>query len=101
LLVEAQRADVEQPEQVSLDLEFSEQGGEGATPYEVLLHAAMIGDSRRFKRQDSVEETWRIMQPLLDAPPPVNAYKAGSWGPGAADHLIAGHGRWHEPWVSA
>ena len=81
LLVEAQRADVEQPEQVSLDLEFSEQGGEGATPYEVLLHAAMIGDSRRFKRQDSVEETWRIMQPLLDAPPPVHAYKKGSWGP--------------------
>ncbi len=85
LLVDAQRADVEQPEQVSLDLEFSEQGGEGATPYEVLLHAAMIGDSRRFKRQDSVEETWRIMQPLLDAPPPVHAYKKGSWGPGAAD----------------
>jgi glucose-6-phosphate 1-dehydrogenase len=101
LLVEAQRADVEQPEQVSLDLEFSEQGGEGATPYEVLLHAAMIGDSRRFKRQDSVEETWRIMQPLLDAPPPVHAYRKGSWGPEAGDHLVAGHGRWHEPWVAA
>jgi glucose-6-phosphate 1-dehydrogenase len=101
LLVEAQRADVEQPEQVSLDLEFSEQGGEGATPYEVLLHAAMIGDSRRFKRQDSVEETWRIMQPLLDAPPPVHAYGKGSWGPEAGDHLVAGHGRWHEPWVAA
>ena len=83
LLVEAQRGDVEEPEQVSLDLEFSEQGGEGATPYEVLLHAAMIGDSRRFKRQDSVEETWRIMQPLLDAPPPVHAYEKGSWGPSA------------------
>ena len=80
LLVEAQRADVEQPEQVSLDLEFSEQGGEGATPYEVLLHAAMIGDSRRFKRQDSVEETWRIMQPLLDAPPRSTRTR-GSWGP--------------------
>jgi glucose-6-phosphate 1-dehydrogenase len=100
LLVEAQHADVEQPEQVSLDLEFSEQGGEGATPYEVLLHAAMIGDSRRFKRQDSVEETWRIMQPLLDAPPPVESYKKGSWGPSAADDLVAGHGRWHEPWVT-
>ena len=101
MLVEAQRSDVEQPEQVSLDLEFSEQGGEGATPYEVLLHAAMLGDSRRFKRQDSVEETWRIMQPLLDAPPPVHAYKKGSWGPGAAEDLVAGRGRWHEPWVSA
>jgi glucose-6-phosphate 1-dehydrogenase len=101
MLVDAQRADVEEPEQVSLDMQFAEQGGEGATPYEVLLHAAMIGDSRRFKRQDSVEETWRIMQPLLDAPPPVHSYKKGSWGPGAADHLVASHGRWHEPWVSA
>jgi glucose-6-phosphate 1-dehydrogenase len=41
------------------------------------------------------------MQPLLDAPPPVQAYKKGSWGPDAADKLVAGHGRWHEPWVSA
>ena len=101
LLVEAQRGDVAQPEQVSLDLEFSEQGGEGATPYEVLLHAAMLGDSSRFKRQDSVEETWRIMQPLLDAPPPIHAYKKGSWGPEAADDLVAGRGRWHDPWVPA
>jgi len=101
LLVEAQRGDVERPEQVSLDLEFAQQGGEGAMPYEVLLHAAMMGDSRRFKRQDSVEETWRIMQPLLDSPPPVQPYDKASWGPRAADQLLAGHGRWHEPWVSA
>jgi glucose-6-phosphate 1-dehydrogenase len=101
LLVEAERGGAEQPGQVHLDLEFAQQGGEGATPYEVLLHAALVGDSRRFKRQDSVEETWRIMQPLLDAPPPVQPYEKGAWGPGAGDQLVAGHGRWHEPWVSA
>ena len=50
-------------------MEFAEEGGEGPTPYEVLLHAAMVGQSTRFTRQDGVEETWRIMQPLLDAPP--------------------------------
>ena len=55
------------------------------TPYEVLLHAAMVGDSTRFTRQDGVEETWRVMQPLLDAPPPVHPYAPGSWGPAAAD----------------
>jgi glucose-6-phosphate 1-dehydrogenase len=44
---------------------------------------------------------WRVMQPLLDAPPPVHPYEKGSWGPPAADHLLAGHGRWHAPWVSA
>ena len=101
LLVEAQRSDVEQPERASLDLEFAKQGGEGALPYEVLLHAAMIGDSRRFKHKDSIEETWRIMQPLLEAPPPVQPYEKGSWGPSAADGIVAGRGRWHEPWLSA
>ena len=91
---------MEQPEQVSLDLEFSKQGGEGATPYEVLLHAAMIGDSRRFKRQDSVEETWRVMQPLLEAAPPVESYQPGTWGPKSADALVDGFGGWRTPWLS-
>ena len=81
-------------------MEFAEEGGGGATPYEVLLHAAMIGQSTRFTRQDGVEETWRIMQPLLDAPPPVQPYAPGSWGPTATDELVAGHGRWHGPWVT-
>ena len=71
-----------EPRPITLDMEFAEEGGEGATPYEVLLHAAMVGDSIRFTRQDGVEETWRIMQPLLDAPPPVHPYAPGSWGPG-------------------
>ena len=52
----------------------------------------------RFTRQDGVEETWRIMQPLLDAPPPVQPYAPGLLGAAeAADALVAGHGRWHEP----
>ena len=82
-------------------MEFAGQGGEGATPYEVLLHAAMVGDATRFTRQDGVEEQWRIMQPLLDAPPPVHAYAPGSWGPEAADKLVAGFGRWHGPWLAS
>ena len=68
------------PEAINLDMEFAEEGGEGATPYEVLLHAAMIGQSTRFTRQDGVEETWRIMQPLLDAPPPVHSYRRDRGG---------------------
>ncbi len=101
LLVEAQRGQTAEPEQISLDMEFAEEGGEGPTPYEVLLAAAMRGDSTRFTRQDGVEETWRIMQPLLDAPPPVHPYEKGSWGPEAADKLLAGSGRWHDPWVGS
>ena len=58
-------------------------------PYEVLLHAAMVGQSTRFTRQDGVEETWRVFQPLLDSPPPVHPYAQGSWGPNAIHQLIA------------
>jgi glucose-6-phosphate 1-dehydrogenase len=82
-------------------MEFADEGGEGPTPYEVLLAAAMRGDATRFTRQDGVEETWRIMQPLLDAPPPAHPYEKGSWGPEEADRLLAGIGRWHEPWVAS
>ena len=94
------RADAAKAETITLDTEFAEEGGEGATPYEVLLHAAMVGQGTRFTRQDSVEETWRIMQPLLDAPPPVHPYKPGTWGPKAADELVAGHERWYGPWLT-
>jgi glucose-6-phosphate 1-dehydrogenase len=100
-VVEAHRADAPGSEPITLDMEFAQEGGEGPTPYEVLLHAAMVGDSTRFTRQDAVEETWRVMQPLLDAPPPVHPYAQGSMGPEAADSLVAGHGRWHEPWVAS
>jgi glucose-6-phosphate 1-dehydrogenase len=101
LIVDGRRARSAAPEPIELDMEFAEEGGEGATPYEVLLHAAMIGDSKRFTRQDGVEEAWRILQPLLDHPPPVSTYAPGSWGPGTADALIAGHGPWRGPWVTA
>jgi glucose-6-phosphate 1-dehydrogenase len=101
LIVDARRDDAVGPQRITLDANFAEQGGEGATPYEVLLHAGLAGDSKRFKRQDAVEENWRIMQPLLDAPPPVHSYVPGSWGPEAADELVAGHGRWRGPWVAS
>ncbi len=44
-----------EPERIDLEMQFAQEGGEGATPYEVLLHAALIGDSTRFTRQDGVE----------------------------------------------
>jgi glucose-6-phosphate 1-dehydrogenase len=59
----------------------------------------MLGQAVRFTRQDTVEEQWRIMQPLLDAPSPVHMYEPGSWGPEAANSVIAGRGSWHEPWI--
>jgi len=101
IVVDAKRGDSPQPERITMDMEFADEGGEGATPYEVLLDAAMRGDSMRFTRQDAVEEQWRIMQPLLDAPPPVHPYAKGTWGPEAGDRLPHASGGWHGPWIAS
>ena len=100
LMLDAHRADASGARGITLDMEFAAEGGEAPTPYEVLLLDAMRGDSARFTRQDSVEETWRIMQPLLDAPPPVIPYEPGSWGPAAAADLLTGFGTWRGPWLA-
>jgi glucose-6-phosphate 1-dehydrogenase len=99
ILLDAQRHDRRGPREIHLDMHFAQEGGEGDTPYEVLLHAAICGDSGAFTRQDSVEESWRILQPLLDAPPPVQPYATGSWGPSAGDRLASGFGGWRGPWL--
>jgi glucose-6-phosphate 1-dehydrogenase len=99
IVLNAQRADAPTPDLVTLDMTFAEAGGEGATPYEVLLQAAMEGRSARFARQDGIEEAWRVFGPLIETPPPVLPYAPGSWGPEASDTLAAGHGGWREPWM--
>jgi glucose-6-phosphate 1-dehydrogenase len=99
MILDAHRADKSGPHEITFDVEFAKEGGEGATPYEVLLHAAIVGDSTHFTRQDSVEETWRIMQPLLDSPPDAQPYAPDTWGPEAAEKLVAGFGCWHGPWL--
>ncbi len=85
---------------VLLENLFAEELGEPREPYERLLRAALVGDSGLFAREDSVEETWRIVQPLLDHPPMVRSYEQGSWGPAATDELLRGHPRWQHPWVA-
>jgi glucose-6-phosphate 1-dehydrogenase len=62
--------------------------------YETLLYDVMIGDATLFQRADMVEETWRVVQPILDAwasekPTDFPNYPSGSAGPQAADALIA------------
>jgi len=100
LTLDALRADAPGPAAIDLDMEFAQEGGEAPTPYEVLLHAALSGDPTPFTRQDAIEESWRILGPLLDAPPPVEGYEKGSWGPPGARRLIAGFGAWHGPWIA-
>jgi glucose-6-phosphate 1-dehydrogenase len=100
MILDAQRADRKGAADIHLDMEFSQEGGEAATPYEVLLHAAIVGDATAFTRQDSVEESWRVIQPLLDNPPPVIRYAPGSWGPAEAEKLLNGYGGWRKPWIT-
>jgi glucose-6-phosphate 1-dehydrogenase len=65
--------------------------------YETLLYDVMIGDSTLFMRADTIEEAWRIVQPVLDAwandaatnPQPIDGYPSGGQGPAAADALLA------------
>jgi glucose-6-phosphate 1-dehydrogenase len=86
------------PQPITVDMEFADQGGEAATPYEVLIHAALIGNNILFTRQDGIAKQWRIMQPLLDKPPAIHPYAPGTSCPEAADKLTADVG-WRGPWV--
>jgi glucose-6-phosphate 1-dehydrogenase len=64
--------------------------------YERLIHDAMIGDRTLFTRADGIERLWEVATPLLESPPPVLPYAQGSWGPDAANDLVAPR-RWHLP----
>ena len=68
--------------------------------YETLLLDAIRGDSTLFTRQDSVERSWEICDPLIEQwqTGQPQAYASGSWGPDAADELLARDGRrWRRP----
>jgi glucose-6-phosphate 1-dehydrogenase len=72
-----------------------------ATGYETLLYDCMTGDTTLFHRYDSVDASWRIVNPILDVWGALKArdfpnYESGSWGPAASDHLVekGGH-NWH------
>lgn len=67
---------------------------EPAEAYERLLHDAMDGDHTLFTREDGVERAWEIVTPALERPGEVHGYEPGTWGPAAADELIAPR-RWH------
>lgn len=99
LVVQAKKPGAQATRTVDLSLIFSEELGDLPEPYERLLGDALAGDSSLFTREDSIEETWRIVQPLLDNPPPVETYAQGSWGPSGGDKLLAGHPSWREPWL--
>ena len=92
------RAKVAGEAMVGQDVELiaHHQSGDVMEPYERLLTEAMDGDEELFSRQDIVETSWRIVDPVLDDATPVLAYPQGSWGPKQAEHLLDGR-TWHDP----
>lgn len=74
----------------------------GKSPYEQLLGDAIHGDTTLFTRDDSVEEAWRIVEPVLsdshgNHATPVSIYEPGTWGPSAASALVRDGRQWHDP----
>ena len=95
----AKKAGEEAFEPADLEVLFEKVPGEEPEPYERLLGDALEGDTQLFTREDSVEETWRIVEPLLGEPGPVHPYEPGSWGPEEAGKLTRGICQWYEPWL--
>jgi glucose-6-phosphate 1-dehydrogenase len=67
------------------------------TAYEELLTEAVQGISARFARQDYVEESWRIVDPVLGEAAPLYEYEPGTWGPTEAAAIVSPPGGWFNP----
>jgi glucose-6-phosphate 1-dehydrogenase len=75
---------------------IEEEPGE-ESPYERLLGDAMAGNGALFTREDAVEAAWAVVEPVLATHQRAHPYPQGSWGPQAADALIAADGGWNNP----
>lgn len=95
----AKAAGKEAFEPADLEVLFEREPGIDPEPYERLLGDAIAGVHTLFTRQETIEETWRVVQPLLDDPPPILPYAPGTWGPKEADELTRGIAHWSEPWL--
>ena len=71
--------------------------GDEMDAYERLLGDAMDGDAALFARQDAVEASWAIVDPILGNRTPLYEYEPGTWGPAEAERLTADAGGWHCP----
>ncbi len=81
---------------VDMSFSYKQTFGADAIPeaYERLLLDALNGDASLFVRSDGIEHSWQIIDPIIRGwqtaeAPPVVSYPRGSWGPQAADQLLA------------
>lgn len=77
-----------------VELVAIQSAGRAMKPYERLLADAMRGEVSLFARQETVEEAWRVVDPIVGNVTPLSEYEPGTWGPTEADALIAPYGSW-------
>jgi glucose-6-phosphate 1-dehydrogenase len=80
-----------------IELLAHHQRAEEMQPYERLLGAAAAGDPTLFAREDAVEESWRVVDPVLGNVTPLFEYEPHTWGPQEAQTAQAPEGGWHDP----
>ncbi|MDX1577157.1 MAG: glucose-6-phosphate dehydrogenase, partial [Gemmatimonadota bacterium] len=81
-----------------LDFFYKQVFGPIPDAYQTLLLDVLTGDQTLFVHADEAEASWELFEPLLEADRNVHLYRAGTWGPDAADELLARHGHgWIEP----
>jgi glucose-6-phosphate 1-dehydrogenase len=84
------------PAHMRFDYEDSFCAANQLEAYERLIHDAMLGDRTLFTTSKGIERLWEVATPVLESPPALHSYPAGSWGPEAAHDLIAPR-HWHLP----
>ena len=80
-----------------IELVACHQPPDGMEPYERLLGDAANGDATLFAREDSVDESWRIVDPILGDATPLVEYEPNTWGPIETNRTLAPEGGWHDP----
>ena len=99
LEMQARKPGVEEFAVEDVELTALRQAAHRIPPYQRLLRAALRGEHDLFASQDTIEEAWRIVDPILGDATPVHEYERGSWGPAEADRLAPANG-WYAPRVS-
>jgi glucose-6-phosphate 1-dehydrogenase len=79
------------------DLTFAEQPAGEMRTYDRLIGAALSGERWLFARQDTIENAWRVVDPILGNTVSLHPYPRDTWGPKEADHLLPDRVPWHDP----
>ena len=97
LTIEAKIPDQQIAKSVDMELHYKNAFIADNLPdaYERLILDAINGDAQLFIRSDEIESAWKIVDPVIEGwrchpdAPPMQCYQVGSWGPEAADELLA------------